>query len=265
MTPDPARVRAILETVAAEEIAPHFGKLKGEAIRTKSSPNDLVTVVDEKVERTLRSALVDLAPGSAFIGEEAATANPAIVKGLGGAGRYWVVDPLDGTRNFVRGVEQYGLIVAFVENGRTIMGWIHDIPNHRCVTAVTGEGVDNLGPVAARPAATPPFGLRSVGWLRPQWSDRLKQSLKANTNTSADHCSAYAYLKLARGEFDFKLTSRVHPWDHAAGVLILAEAGGAARWLDDGAPYAPGETLDRPFLTAAPGRDWDALATLILN
>ncbi|MCA8889290.1 MAG: hypothetical protein KDA46_10700, partial [Parvularculaceae bacterium] len=114
MTPDPARVRAVLETVAEEEIAPYFGRLQGEAVRTKSSPNDLVTIVDEKVEATLRSALVDLAPGSAFIGEEAATANPEIVKGLGGAGRYWVVDPLDGTRNFVRGVEEYGLIVAYV-------------------------------------------------------------------------------------------------------------------------------------------------------
>jgi fructose-1,6-bisphosphatase/inositol monophosphatase family enzyme len=266
MRPDPERVAAVIAEIADVEIAPHYRKLAPGAVRAKESPSDLVTVVDEAVERALRAALCALSPGSAFIGEEAAAADPSILSRLGDRA-CWIVDPLDGTRNFVRGVEEFGTIVAYVENGRTVMGWIYAAPERAMAVGVAGEGATWRGErVRTEPQrAARPTGLRSTGWLTPIWRDRLVASLKARVNSTTGHCSAYAYLKLLKGEVDFKLSSRIHAWDHAAGALILSEAGGAVRWLDNGEPYAPQASRDRPLLATAQGRDWVDIAGRIFS
>lgn len=266
MKPDPVHVAAVIAEIAAAEIAPHFGKLEKDAIRQKSSATDLVTRVDEAAEAALMKALGALDPGAAFVGEEAAAANPAIVAALSGPGRFWVVDPLDGTRNFVNGAPEFGTIVAYVADGETLMGFIHAVPENACAIAVRGEGVSWKGaaPVIADGAATP-LGLRSTGWLTPEWRERLTASLRRNVDSRPGHCSAYAYLKLMKGEVDFKLSSRIHPWDHAAGALILAELGGRAAFLDRGECYSPRDTIDAPLLAAAPGRNWNDIAQRLLD
>lgn len=267
MRPDPDRVAAVIAEVAAQEIAPYFGKLEKDAVRQKSSPTDLVTRVDDAAETALRKALGALAPGAGFIGEEAAAADPSIVAALSGPGRFWIVDPLDGTRNFVNGTPEFGTIVAFAENGRTLMGFIHAVPDAATAVAVAGEGVRWKGaaPRVAPPSSDPPQGLRSTGWLGPDWRYRINQSLRRNFVSRSGHCSAYAYLKLMTGDIDFKLSSRVHPWDHAAGALILEELGGRAAFLANGEPYTPCDTVDAPLLATAPGRDWGTIAQRLLQ
>lgn len=267
MRPDPSRVAAVIAEVSATEIAPHFGRLEKEAVRQKSSPTDLVTRVDEAAEAALRKALGALAPRAGFIGEEAAAADPSIVAALSGEGAFWVVDPLDGTRNFVNGTPEFGTIVAYVENGAALMGWIYAAPERRCAIAVAGEGVewDGAAPVTAPLSNDPPLGLRSTGWLTPEWRDRLTPSLRRNLASQPGHCSAYAYLRLMRGEVDFKLSSRIHPWDHVAGALILTELGGRAAFLESGEPYSPRDTVDAPLLAAAPGRDWSDIARRLME
>ena len=78
MRPDPERVAAVIEEIAAHEIMPHFGKLEKGAVRRKTSATDLVTRVDEAAEAAFRNALGALAPGAGFVGEEAAAADPAL-------------------------------------------------------------------------------------------------------------------------------------------------------------------------------------------
>ncbi|NWG91702.1 MAG: inositol phosphatase [Parvularculaceae bacterium] len=265
MRPDPERVAAVIAEIADAEILPRYRKLEPGAVRAKESLSDLVTVVDEAVERALKSALCALSPGAAFIGEEAASADPSILSGLGERA-CWIVDPLDGTRNFVRGVDEFGTIVAYVENGQTVIGWIYAAPERSMAIAVAGQGAMWRGAMVqtAPQRGMRPTGLKSTGWLTPVWRDRLVASLKAHVDSASGHCSAYAYLKLLMGEVDFKLASRIHSWDHAAGALILSEAGGAVRWLDTGAPYAPQASRDHPLLATAPGRDWDDIAERLL-
>lgn len=266
MRPDPFQVAAAIAEVAATEISPHFGRLEAGAVRQKSSPTDLVTRVDEAAEAALRRALGALAPDAGFVGEESAAADPSIVAALAGEGAFWIVDPLDGTRNFVNGVAEFGTIVAYIENGAVLMGWIYAAPDERCAIAVAGGGVewDGKAPVTARPVNDPPLGLRSTGWLTPAWRDRLTRSLRSNLASRPGHCSAYAYLKLMTGEIDFKLSSRIHPWDHAAGALILAELGGRAAFLETGEVYSPRDTIDAPLLATAPDRDWSGIAARLL-
>ncbi len=267
MRPDPAHVAAIIAETAEAEMLPHYKKLGAGAVKTKESPTDLVTFVDEAMETALKARLLDLTPGAAFIGEEAAAADPSIANEIRHADRCWIVDPLDGTRNFVNGVDEFGTIVAFVENGVTTGGWIYAAPLRAVAIAVDGGGVVWRGErVRTAPkSSAKPTGLRSTGWLAPEWLDRLVSSLKRNTTSRPGHCSAYAYLKLIEGEVDFKLSSRIHAWDHAAGALMLKELGGEARWLDTSEPYAPQKSEDRPLLASAPGRDWSAMAALLLN
>lgn len=267
MTPDPYKVSAIIEEIIATEITPCFGKLGEEAVRTKSSPNDLVTIVDERTEASLRRALLALTPGAGFIGEEAAAAEPSIVASLSGDGRYWVVDPLDGTRNFVRKYPEFGTIVAFVVDGEAIMGWIAAIPDSSMAIGVRGEGafIDGAPISPNRLTQSPPEGLRSTGWLKPKWKDRLTHALNDKVVSRPGHCSAYGYLKLLHGEVDFQLSSKIHPWDHVAGTLMLEEIGGASRWLEDASAYTPQDTRDAPLLITAPDRDWHEIARLLLD
>jgi fructose-1,6-bisphosphatase/inositol monophosphatase family enzyme len=262
MKPDSGRVSALIAEISEKEIAARYRKLDPSAIRTKDGPNDLVTIVDEATEKALRSALLDLTPGAAFIGEEAAAADPAIADRIADEGRCWIVDPLDGTRNYVNGVDEFGTIVAYVENGVTTAGWIYAVPMKAVAVAVRGEGVTWKGvPVSAKgQIAALPTGLRSTGWLAPEWRTKIVENLKKNTSSRSGHCSAYAYLKLLQGEVDFTLSSRIHAWDHAAGALMLEELGGETRWLDSGSPYSPQQSDDRPLLATAPGRDWDTIA-----
>lgn len=267
MKPDPEAVAAIITGIADTEMIPHYRKLGADAVKTKESPTDLVTIVDEAMEAALKTRLLDLTPGAEFVGEEAAAADPSVADAIRSAERCWIVDPLDGTRNFVHGVDEFGTIVAYVERGVTTGAWIYAAPLRAMAIASKGEGVSWRGaPVKVRaPSAGKPAGLRSTGWLTPEWRDRLVSSLKRNVASHPGHCSAYAYLKLIEGVVDFKLSSRVHAWDHAAGALMLQELGGALRWLDNGEPYAPQASRDRPILATAPGRDWQEIAALLLN
>jgi len=259
---DAEKIAAVIAEIADHEIAQRFGNLKPEEIREKSSASDLVTEVDEAAERALTSVLNDIYPAATVIGEESAAANPDSVNALDSDGAFWIVDPLDGTRNFVRGEKEFATIVALVEDGVTRMGWIYAIPERKCAIAIAGEGGFWDGvKIDPKPSTSErSTGLRSVGWLTPEWEKPIRENLKANFDCSANHCSAYGYLKVAHGDVDFKLSSRIHPWDHAAGALLVRETGGRAAYIDNATPYSATPSIDRPLLVAAQNRDWKIIA-----
>lgn len=263
---DPSKVEAVIAEIADEEISSRFGALKESDITTKSGPNDFVTAADHAAEARLEKALLGLYPGAAFIGEEAAAADPDLVKRLDHErGAFWIVDPLDGTRNFVQKREEFGTIIALVENGETRQGWIYAIPEKSFATGSLGDGVtwqgDRLSAIGA--AAGTPVGYRSIGSLGQEWQDTMVPALRAKTETGPARCSAYAYINLVRGERDFALYSRVHPWDHAAGVMMLGEIGGRAAYLDNLMPYAPRLTVGRPLLAAGNVDSWEQIRSMI--
>ncbi len=265
LTVDPDKVATLIAEIAEEEIAPRYGKLAPGDIREKSGPNDLVTEVDEAVEGALKKALLGIRPDAVFIGEEAASKDPSLGKALAGAGAFWIVDPLDGTRNFVNGVDEFGVIVAFVEDGETRMGWIYAAPDKKMAIGLKGEGAtwagERLSPKKATGARL--VALRSLGFLPLERAEHMRGLLKEHFDSRPGYCSAYAYIALARGLVDIKISSRIHPWDHVAGALIAAEAGGEVAFLEDAAPYRPTPSVDRLLLGTAPGRDWDAIARVL--
>lgn len=265
MSLNPEEVAERIGEIAEREILSRFGDLAPEDVREKSGPQDLVTAVDEAAEAALRIALHDLRPDAAFVGEEAAARDQSIAQAIARADAVWIVDPLDGTRNFIRGVREFGVIVALVEKGRARMGWIYAAPDRQCAIAVAGGGASCDGvQIATKPPAPGQLRcLRSLGWLPHPRQDLMRARLAEEFQSAPGHCSAYAYLKLARGEIDLKLSSRIHPWDHVAGALLTAELGGRTAFLDSGADYAPQESIDAPLLATAPGRDWTGIAARI--
>ncbi|MEM9494484.1 MAG: inositol monophosphatase family protein [Pseudomonadota bacterium] len=262
MSIDPGAVASLIAEIAEEHISPRYRKLAEGDIQTKSGPNDFVTEADLAAEAALEQALRGLYPGAAFIGEEGAARNPAILNDVQKQGAAWIVDPLDGTRNFIQGRDEFGTIVALVEGGKTRMGWIYAIPDKKCLIAQEGAGAEwagkSLAPLASANGEL--RGLRAVGALEAPWKDTLAPQLRAGYETTSVRCSAYGYIKMALGERDFALYGRVHPWDHAAGVLTLEEIGGRAGYLDNQAPYTPENVIGRPFLVAGAKDRWDAVS-----
>src|ERR1700722_2745637 len=142
--PDPDPIAELIRATAAAEIVPRFRMLAQEDIREKR-PGDLVTIADLEAERRLIQGLEAAIPGSVALGEESVAADPAKLDLLGGAAPVWIIDPVDGTGNFAKGVARFAVIVAYVERGVTQAGWIYDPLGEVMVTARRGAGAWSRG------------------------------------------------------------------------------------------------------------------------
>ena len=221
-----------------------------------------MTVADQAAENALRRILNDLYPAANFIGEEAVAQNPKLLEALDDKGAFWIVDPLDGTRNFVQGRERFGSIVALIEDGEIRSGWIYGIPDQRMCVASCGDGVRVDGvPVTAQPSSQAPLGLRYIGVLNEPYKTTMTPVLIDRLDTRGVSCSAYAYLDLLAAKRSYGVFAQCLPWDHAAGILAVRELGGRATYLDDNTEYSPMPTYGRPLLVARTQSIWDKIAT----
>lgn len=131
---------AILEAVETA-ILLRFQSLDTADISTKSGPNDFVTIADQEAEEILSARLRTIRSDAAVVGEEAAAEDPDILTRLRRPGAAWVIDPIDGTGNFVAGQDAFAVVVALVEDGKTQMGWTHHPLSGDTIWAAVGEGV----------------------------------------------------------------------------------------------------------------------------
>ena len=109
-------VFSALAHAASQIIWPYFGQLDADMIRTKSSDTDFVTIADTRAEQYLSSSLLPLIEGADIIGEESTSQTGAIPK-TSSDGYIWVVDPLDGTRNFVNKINRFCSMVTLLHEG----------------------------------------------------------------------------------------------------------------------------------------------------
>jgi fructose-1,6-bisphosphatase/inositol monophosphatase family enzyme len=227
--PDVSRVAAIIRDAAETEVLPRFRNLKAGDIREKK-PNQLVTDADVEAERVMARRLCELLP-AAVVGEESVENDPALMTALERPGPVWVIDPVDGTANFAHGRARFAMVVALVIDGETVAGWIHDPVPNRTVIAVKGQGAWQ-GDARLRVADEVPLA---------QMSGSVKK--KSAAHERAQHVArrgsaAHDYLDLITGRMHFAHFKKLMPWDHAAGVMMHAEAGGYGRMMD-GSVYTP--------------------------
>lgn len=237
-------VAAILREAARAEILPRFRNLRADEVRPKSSAVDLVTDADEAAERFIAERLLAAHPGAIVVGEEGASREPGLVAALATADLAFVVDPVDGTLNFAGGLPLFGVMAGVVRRGEVVAGVIYDPLGDDWAVAVRGGGAFLRRPDggATRLRVAEPVSLEAmVGAL---WTHSLpaaeKPAFAAATTRVAlamsYRCAAHEYRLFAGGHAHFLLHAGVKPWDHAAGSLLVAEAGGVTACFD-GTPY----------------------------
>ncbi|MEP7221126.1 MAG: inositol monophosphatase family protein [Novosphingobium sp.] len=249
-----------MQEAVERAILPHYQSLSASEIVAKAA-DDVVTVADHEAEAILTEGLAKLLPGAAIVGEEAAHADPAVMDRLGDA-LCWIIDPLDGTNNFAAGKPPFGVLVALAERGETVAGWIYDALTGRFCHAHLGKGayVDNER-IHARPSgANPPIAAISLVFADPAKREALRSGIAPHyACVDIPRCAAEQWPRLALGQNDVSIFERTLAWDHAAGVLLLNEAGGKAA-RPDGSPYRVDQHLRPGLIGAASPALWDELA-----
>ena len=241
-----AGVTRLLREAGRSEVMPRFRNLRRSDIRMKSGPGDLVTEADVAAEAMITAGLGAMFPGCAVVGEEAAAADPALMNQLAGASLAFVVDPIDGTSNFVAGLPLFGVMAAAVMDGRTVAAAIHDPLGDDTAVALLGGGAwteRSDGSRTALRVADPVLPAAMMGCLSWRYMAPAMQSAVLRNmprlGTVVDYrCAAHEYRMLAGGHCDFLVFNRLMPWDHLPGALLHAEAGGYAAHFD-GSPYRP--------------------------
>lgn len=244
----------------AELLGPGAGPAADGLVTTKTSDTDPVTVVDTESEALVRELLGRARPGEPVLGEEGG-GDPADTDGL-----RWVVDPIDGTVNFLYGLPAYAVSVAAQLDGVSVAGAVVDVVSGSVFAAGLGDGATldgvALRATAARRAAHALVGTgfgydaarraqqgAVVGRLLPRVRD-----VRRGGSSALDLCSVGA------GRLDAYYEHGTNPWDWAAGALVAAEAG-AVVWTPD--PDALSSTGQMVF-AAAPGVA-DELVALLLE
>ncbi|MCW3796663.1 inositol monophosphatase [Sphingomonas sp. BN140010] len=237
----PEQVGALLRNVAAAIVLPRYRSLgSGEVV--EKSAGELVTVADREAELAIGQGLHELLPAARLIGEEACAERPDLIEHLADE-LVWLVDPIDGTANFAAGRPPFAMMIALLEHGVVRQSWILDPLHDVLFHADRGGGAFRDGVKVTggtdRSVERDLCGILSEAFL-PAEQRHLGETLRARFGRvlPTQRCAGHEYPLVALGERDFAIYWRTLPWDHAAGALLLSEAGGRALHFD-GSPYGP--------------------------
>ncbi len=259
VAPDAGVLRDLARDVALEAAA-LAARMRTEGIgvaATKSSATDVVTEADRAVEELIRARLRSARPEDGFLGEESGGA------GERGTGVTWVVDPIDGTVNFLYGIPAYAVSIAAEVEGRVQAGVVVDIATSEIWSAVRGEGsfrgdqrlrIRDSGPLGHWLVRT---GFGYAADLRAAQAVAVTRMLPQVRDIRRIGSCALDLCAIAAGESDAYVEEGVHDWDHAAAGLIAEEAGAACEVLRG----ASGGDL----LLVAPADRFAEFRTLVLD
>ena len=231
--------------LAAGEIARQGFERQAVAGYRMKGPQDFLTETDTAVERHIRAALAGAFPDDGFIGEETGGAEAADT---------WVVDPIDGTANFARGIPHYCISIALVRGGEVEIGAIFNPALRELHLARRGQGATRNGvPIHVAPTRDLASACVELGWSPRVPAEPYLQALAAilargaNVRRGASGALALAYV--ADGRSDAYAELHMNAWDCLAGLLLVREAGGrVGPFLRIGSLAGGG-----PVIAAAPG------------
>jgi len=216
---------------------------------TKSSPTDDVTEIDRASEELIRRRILDLRPDDGFVGEEGRDVQ-------GTSGVEWIVDPIDGTVNFVYGIPCYAVSIAAAVDGVVEAGFVINVVLREEWAAVRGEGSWRLdGDRRHRLVAPDPptlghllvgTGFHYVREIRTRQAEAIGRLLPQVRDIRRTGSAALNLCEVAAGRLDAFVEQGLKPWDRAAGGLVATEAGLVLSGLD-------GEPDERLVMAAHPG------------
>ncbi|MDQ0939771.1 inositol monophosphatase family protein [Streptomyces sp. V1I1] len=263
---DLSDVEEAVRKAAATEIMPRFRQLAAHEIVEKSGPHDLVTTADRLAEEHLTASLTALLPGSMVVGEEAVHADPSVYETLHGDAPVWIVDPVDGTWHFAHGDPGFCTLVALAQRGEVLASWTYAPVSDEMATAIQGGGA-RLNGTPLRAGSPAPGVALEVAMSHPDYTTPDQKQALLGLNVEGVHARACGsagleYLRVARGELDAVAFSWENAWDHAAGLLLVTEAGGAHMTVA-GEPFriAGGNAL--PFTAARDAETAERVRSLL--
>jgi len=249
------------EVFGAEAGSPDTG-----VVRSKTTPTDPVTVVDTETERLLRDRLAQLRPGDPILGEEGG--GPAHPAATPANSVTWVLDPIDGTVNFVYGIPAYAVSVGAQIDGVSVAGAVADVVAGRVYSAATGLGahvIDEHGTNPLRCAAVGDLSMALLGTgfgysgrRRATQAALLARMLPVVRDVRRIGSAALDLCMVAAGRLDAFYEHGLQVWDRAAGALIAAEAGARVLVPPPNGPVGSAGLV----VAAAPGIADELLAAL---
>ena len=253
-------VAALMREACERAILPRWRTLAAHEIVSKAA-DDVVTIADREAEAILGEGLARLLPEAAIVGEEAVHADASVLERLA-QGLCWVIDPLDGTNNFAVGEAPFGILIALADRGVTQAGWLYDGLSGRVCRAGLGKGawVEGERVLARTTGETPPVVANSLVYMSPAKRVAVQAQIAPHyTLVDIPRCAAEQYPRLVLGQNDLAIFERTLPWDHAAGVLFVNEAGGKAA-RPDGSAHRLDDHARPGLIGAASAALWDDLA-----
>ena len=205
--------------------------------------HDFVTFVDKTAEEMLVKALHQILPEAGFIAEEGTSS----VRGL----RYnWVIDPLDGTTNFLHGLPCFCVSVALVDNDEPVIGVVYEINLDECFSATKGGGAFlNGNPIRVSSQKNMDRALIATGFpyndysLLPKYMLVFEHLIRTATGVRRLGSAAADLAYVACGRFEFFFEYSLKHWDVAAGILLVTEAGGVVTDFSGGKEYLFGRQM----------------------
>ena len=215
-------------------------------IGSKSTPTDPVSEADLAAQRTIRALIGERRPADAFLAEEEGADE------AGSSGLRWIVDPLDGTVNFLYGIPQWSVSVAVRDERGTLAGVVHDPMAGETFAAVRGEApwrngvalasrVDDAPPLAQSLVVT---GFAYAATTRAEQGEVIARLLPAVRDIRRFGSAALDLVGTAMGRFDAYFERGVKAWDTTAGELVCTSVGLAVRAIPDGILVAPPALAD---------------------
>jgi myo-inositol-1(or 4)-monophosphatase len=228
---------------AGKSLTRDFGEVQNLQVSLKG-PGDYVSQADRRAEKIVREELLKARPTYGFLGEESEE-----IKGTDGTHR-WIVDPLDGTTNFLHGIPMFGTSIALQRGTEIVAGVVYNPATDELFTAEKGGGAfvnDRRLRVSARKhlsdsvigCGVPHIGRGQHGRFLVQLRHVMGEAAGIRSMGAAALDLAY----VAAGRFDGFWEEYLSPWDVAAGVILIKEAGGFVSELDGGSDFIEGGSI----------------------
>ncbi|MFB6497597.1 inositol monophosphatase family protein [Bacillus haynesii] len=202
-------------------------------IETKSNPNDLVTNIDKETERFFIEKIQSVFPDHHILGEEGQGDKLTSLDGV-----VWIIDPIDGTMNFIHQKRNFAISIGIFENGKGKIGLIYDVTHDELYHAFQGEGAymndTKLGKMKEVPLEESILAINATWITENRRIDPsvLSPLVKRVRGTRSYGSAALELAYVAAGRMDVYVTMRLAPWDYAAGCILLDEVGGTYTTID---------------------------------
>ena len=268
------QVAALMIEAGRSIIMPSFNNLSPDDIATKSSDTDFVTIADREAEFWLIPRLEELLEGAIALGEETISDDPKaerqIQKHLA-----FVIDPIDGTRNFIQGSPHFCSMVSLIDKGEPLIAWVYRPIDGDMIVAVEGEGafhmmLDEAGQITDwepimrsfdRLTLSDMIGTGGIKGLNGAKKLAVRAQLRALPHRRLIGSAGCEAAMIALGEHDYLMHSKTTAWDHTPVDLIAREVGALSLSLPKGRAFSP--TCDDAILVAPDKQAWLLLANHI--